>query len=91
MENTTETHGCCNPKPYLSEKEAIARLRYLDGWTIVENDGKRTLAKYYKMQDFSNGVQLLGAIEVATRQFQHHPEVHLGPFELSVFWHTLPG
>lgn len=79
---------CSEAKQHLSEKESVARLAYLCGWILKEEDGKRSLAKYYKTPDFGTAVTFVQQVEILCRKFCHHPRIQLSSYEVGIFWCT---
>lgn len=57
----------------VSLKEARARLKDLDGWTLK---GK-ALRREYVMRDFLAAIEFLHEVAQAAESSDHHPDLHL--------------
>ncbi len=83
------TGDCCSTsKPHLTEKQAISKLQYLDGWVILEEKNIAKLNKTYLLSDFQQIIEFLTQIELVTREFKHQPDIETFRNIVSIKWHT---
>ncbi|HZQ49694.1 MAG TPA: 4a-hydroxytetrahydrobiopterin dehydratase [Candidatus Dormibacteraeota bacterium] len=68
----------CTPEtPTLSDSEAREQLGQLEGWELVERDGRRHLTRTLRFKGFAPGVDLVNRIAAIAEAEGHHPDLHL--------------
>jgi len=75
----------CKPgTPTLPRAEIDSLLAQLDGWSVVEIDGRLALTRTFRFKGFTPGVDLINRIAVIAEAEGHHPDLHLGYGSLRV-------
>ncbi len=67
---------CEGGVPALSDHEARALLKPLEGWKLSQ-DGK-VLLKAYAFPDFASALRFLNAVAFIAENEGHHPDIELG-------------
>jgi 4a-hydroxytetrahydrobiopterin dehydratase len=69
----------CKPgTPNLPRAEITDLLHQLDGWSVVETDGRQSITKTFMFKGFMPGVRLVNEIAAIAEAEGHHPDLHLG-------------
>lgn len=68
----------------LAATELKALADTLPGWTI----GADALKKHWRLDDFSQAMQLANAVAELAERLNHHPDLHIGWGRCSVRWTT---
>jgi len=83
-------NSCCitDSQGKLSEKQAVAKLAYLEQWVIIENEAKAQLTKTYPLHSYQQGIDFMVSISTFINEYNHHPMVELYYNRLTINWCT---
>lgn len=75
----------CKPgTPTLPRAEIDSLLPQIEGWSVIEIDGRLALSKTFRFKGFIPGVDLIDRIAPIAEAEGHHPDLHLGYGSLRV-------
>ena len=84
----------CKPgTPTLPHAEITRLLQQLDGWQLVETDGRGSISRAFKFKGFMPGVRLVNEIAAIAEAEGHHPDLHLsyGSLRVDLTTHAADG
>lgn len=82
--NSKPNQPSATTPPALTATDLKALADTLPGWTI----GADALEKHWRLDDFSQAMQLANAVAELAERLNHHPDLHIGWGRCSVLWTT---
>ncbi|KAL5577149.1 hypothetical protein UlMin_018848 [Ulmus minor] len=61
----------------MSEEAANSLIPKVDGWNLVNEDGKLKLNRSWKVKTFTKGLELFKLVADVAEAENHHPDLHL--------------
>ena len=81
-------YPCTGDAPAIDDEEAKALLKQLPQWAMIHCEGVRQLQRNYKLESFTQALELAQRIGELAEAHNHHPALLVEWGKLTVTWWT---